>query len=160
MRLKKDCFVVATRFKHIGPGDIVEHADNPLQGYEIERVGGPVAACNADKPIVTLYVKDRSYTLQGNPDEPINLVHRPRPEGKTEDDMLGAIFRELCETYGDINPDGHTRDELKRAITSLHPLMEAHELGKPLKVVEPTAVATDDGGHHIVSDEDLISGAD
>ena len=66
-------------FKDVKPGDVVlRYADG--EPRKVERAQG------------TVLVFKNNEAINGTPNQLIGLVHRPWPEGKTEEEMLDAVI--------------------------------------------------------------------
>ena|SRR3989344_5788950 len=118
-------FVKAIRFKDVLVGDVAceYHGDN----HRVETSGvSTLVFDDRDVILNTCALSDMGKsTLVGHPDKFIGLLHRPRPEGKTEADMkrtaLGLARHVLAAS-----------DEAQdAAMVELREALEAWELGKP-----------------------------
>lgn len=107
-------FVKAICFKDVQVDDVV-----CKQAYKFLEVGG---LSEARDPYIELFIKGGGI-ITGRPNELIGLVRRPRPEGKTEGDMLNEIRR--C-AFRAVEPGRPIIPELKALLEAI----EAHELSK------------------------------
>lgn len=87
------------------------------------------------KPVVYVFdTAGRQWVL--HPGDIVQPVHRPLPEGKTEEDMLRVVEEEARRTAGAISDrlGRHMHDhyeEPDEVLPALREAMDAYELGKP-----------------------------
>lgn len=115
-------FVKAIRFKDVKPGDVV-----------CEKIGSTpvtIREITVGRDDVVLWPKNGNITLPGHPDAIIGLVHRPRPEGMTEVDMLERIQSALRETIQRVEHEPFRAEDALRAVREV---LEAWELDKSLE---------------------------
>lgn len=111
---------IITTFNEVQVGDCVR--DN--LGGELRTV---LVVMRSHK-IVHLKLQLRGFTplwCQGAPDRPIILVQRPRPEGKTEKDMLNEVIVAMVRTATTSN-----RDDFREQLEPLRETMDAYKLSK------------------------------
>ncbi len=65
------------------------------------------------------------YAMEVDADSIVGLIHRPRPEGKTEDQLLNDVLVALIGTGADCH-----RDHLRAQLPGLLRAIEAYELSR------------------------------
>lgn len=121
-------FVKMIRFRDVRPGDVI-----CKEAHQPREVG---AVSKEQDPYVDLFIRDGGL-IMGRPEEIIGLIHRPWPDGKTEQDMLKAIFSIIKKiptvSYG--APKQLFEEFWSTALIMCTPelgeAIDAYELGKP-----------------------------
>lgn len=81
--------------------------------------------------------------IVGGADELLGFHHRPWDEGKTEEDMLDAIFAE-ASLPGRMWPmSAGSRKQLHEKLVRLRKAIDVYELGLPLEMVRPDPTDTE-----------------
>lgn len=107
-------------FKDVQAGDVV------CQDADKHRTVGAVS--EERNPYIQLFIREGGF-IQEKPDQLIGLVHRPWPEGNTEEGMRASIilFAYLVCTLHQTELTA----SFDKATSDLRKAIEAYELGKP-----------------------------
>jgi len=132
-------FVKAIQYKDVRTGDVVGRRDGErLQVLKVDESFGNVPGYPENIEILKVLVKGHpDYFVFAPVNAFIGLVHRPPTEGKTEKEMLRAIFG----AFSRVSPfwlSARTEEDMKtadrvlgEAAPSVREAIEAWELGRP-----------------------------
>lgn len=119
-------YVIGIFAKDVQRGDVVRR-----DGMAPVRVSEVRFTKREDKVIGVQLVAGEEEGLTLYPKDLLGLLHRPRPEGKTEYDMIADV----------ISASHHRGPFSQASATLLRRTLDAYELGLPLeKAPEPTVV--------------------
>lgn len=118
----------AISFKDVKPGDVI------CQKTGVFREVG--ALSQSSDPYIELFIKESGGIVTGRPNQIIGLVHRPWPDGETEEGMVEKIVSYAGIVFGGghdlVSSDTSTRIRMQEWLTDLQKAINAYELGKPL----------------------------
>lgn len=134
-------FVKAIRFRDVKPGDTVVGDDE--ERYTIVEIKQMFREDTSEKlQRLELFAGTEGGESRGliaGLDVPIRLIYRPLPEGKTENDVISAIHRQvgMVALLSGLDRDRYRDTPIPSGmLTELRETIEAWELSRPFEPLE------------------------